>query len=584
MAAFVNPVPLGQAGTGEAFILPESNSLGEFVNNLAVRQHQAQVQADQDKALKIKQQQGLNKVYDDNAFKVTPGQLYGSELNGLIQQHINQAAKFRQQGVDIYHPDPLSEDQVKASEGYLKDRATLEQLMNYRKSADEDFTKISGVITDPEKAAKYDPDSIKQVQDYYTQNPDGNRLQNSFFGKETPPQLQLAYNAGDFSKKYVTPKTTKVTTSDGFNKKEVEAPDLPGIRAQVDAGFQTDPTAQKMLAANGVDVPYLKGMKDRNGVMKDIDAYYQTPAGKDALDSRGVQYGSDEYWSSLPKLADNRIESSANKYEKIANDLTAVNAAKLGQNKDNEKLYTGLNYALALHNSKNSDVRLAIEQARYDDVKNKDKNILGEPDYATVKMTEPNGAILPDGKTKAINIGTYTTAWQPVKGEAIPIDIANFKNIELNGHVSESRTGNISRVRVMQVGNLPKLPTGSYANDATLAHLSDMMKVYVQKNPSATRMPIPQGGSLPIPTDRSQINPSYLSDALPKESVAMVYKDNDIKSGKLADGAKPILIPAKQIMEKLRLNKLKTPKDDFLGLDQNSDNSSGNDDFGLFNK
>lgn len=154
---FINPVPLGQAGTGEAFILPASRSLHEFLGAVAANRKQAEIDA----AAKQRQVAAGNKSYDDNALKILPGQLYGSEMNGLIQQHIDQGAKYRQQGFDIYHPDPTNTSQVKASEGYLRDRATLEQLMNFRKAKDEEFVKLQSELNDPDKVAKYDPDTVK---------------------------------------------------------------------------------------------------------------------------------------------------------------------------------------------------------------------------------------------------------------------------------------------------------------------------------------------------------------------------------------------------------------------------------------
>lgn len=581
MANFVNPVPLGQVNTGAAYILPESQSLNDYLNNFALREHQDQ----QNKLLKQKQLAETNKSYDDNAIKVLPGQLFAPELNGLLQQHIDQGAKYRQQGFDIYHPNPADPNQIKANSQYMQDRAKLEQMMEFRKSLEANtYNKTIENINDPLKADKYEPDSVDAFKNYFSDNPDNNKLQNLFFGKDQVPSLQAGFNQTDFLKN-VEAKPTKVTTNDGFNKRVVEAPDLPNIQQQIEGGLQSNPAAQRMLIKNGVDIGILKGTKDKTQVMKDLDAYYRTPTGRAELDKSEVPYGSDAYWKGLPQQADARIDSSVSNYQKVVDKLTAQKAAGVQKSDDSEKQYQGLNYALALHNSARADKMTQLAMDRWDAEKKKgtaSSKILDDPSYSTLKITVPNNT--PDaskGEKQNYNYSTYSTTWQPVKGEAVPIDVPNYKEIDLNGHLVESRGGNISRLRLMQVGNIPKLPSGSYANDATLGNLSSQLKAYSVKHPDATRMAISSGGSIIIPKDATQISPEYVANQLSHESVAVLYNDHDVNKGHLNSGAKPILIPAKQIMPKITANKLAIPGVDPLNLNGTGAASTETDDFGL---
>lgn len=578
MANFVNPVPLGEAGTGAAYVLPESQSLKLYLNSFALKQHQD----DQDAKLKQKQLSETNKSYDENKIKVLPGQLFGSEMNGLIQQHIDQGAKYRQQGFDIYHPDPSDPNQVKANSQYMQDRAKLEQMMEFRKSLEQNtYNKGIENLNDPLKSDKFEPDSADAFKSYFSENPDNNRLQNLFFGKEQAPSLQAGFNQTDFLKGVIA-KPTTVTTNDGFNKHVVVAADLPNIQKQVESGLQSTPAAQRMLIKNGVDIGVLKGTKDKTQVMRELDAYYKTPAGQAELDKSEVPYGSDAYWKGLPQLAEARIESSVDNYHKIVDKMTATKAAEVENKDDSEKQYQGLNYSLALHNSARADRMSQLAQDKWEQQKAKgtvDSKVLNDPEFGTLKITVPNNKPnTAKGEKQTYNYSTYSTTWQPVKGEAVAIDVPNYKEIDLNGHLIESPKGNISRMRLMQVGNIPKLPSGSYANDATLNNLARQLKSYAVSHPDATRMSLSSGGSIIIPKDAAQIDAGYIGDQLSHESVAVLYNDQDLKSGKLATGAKPVLIPAKQIMSKIKANKLAVPGADPLNL---NGSESETDDFGL---
>lgn len=585
MADFTNPVPLGQAGTGAAFLLPESGALNQYLAN---REQQRVLEAQQAAAQK-KAQLAVNKSYADNQVKVLPGQLFSGELNGLMQQHIDQGVKYRQQGFDVYNPDPTNQSQVDASQQYLRDQSTLEQIQNFRKNLEEHtYNKALDDIQDPDKSGKLDPESVGTFQKYFSENPDNNKLQNLFYGKDSAPTLQRAFLESDFNDKYVKPQTTEVTTNDGFTKTTKVVPNIGGIRTQVESGLLTDPTANKMLAKNGVDVSYLKGTKDKTGVWRDVDAYYSSAEGKKKLANEGIDYNSDQYWELVKQAADDRITRSTDAFNKISQKLVDNNAAKLQTKDDSSKEYEGLNYALRLKEDARSQERLNLAKQKLAKDK-KASEIFSEPDYATVHIAEPQAQKGTDseGKPKQYyNTASFTTAWQPVKGEGIALDVANDKTIDLKGNLITSRTGGVNRMRLVQVGNIPKLPDGTFVNDASMNILAQSARDYAIKHPGANRYYLKSGGSISLPKTPGEITPEYLSNILPTESVAMLYDDQSIKGGKLAQGAKPVLIPARQIMNKIKANKLKVPQDDFLNLENKPGEapaSAENDPFGLFN-
>jgi hypothetical protein len=564
-----NSVPGGRAGTGAAYILPdESKALDAYIGNIEEQRRAEQV----NELAKRKAMASVNKSYDDNAIKVLPGQLYGAEMNSLIQKHIEQGAKLRQQGFDVYHPDPNRPDQVAASSQYMKDRATLDQIMEHRKQLEANVYRPGLTsINDPEKQGKFEEDSINTFKSFFADNPNGDRLQKSFFGKETAPGLEKAWLEGDFNKA-IKPETIKTVTNDGFNRIEKVLPNEPGIRQQVQSNLLSDPTSLKMLNKNGVDTSFIKGTKDRDGILKDVDAFYNTPEGQKILKTKGIEYNTPEYWKSAKQLADQKAQKSLDTFNTIRENLVKNNAAKVAQMHGSQKEYEGLNYALRLRGEARDDERLRMAKSKY--AKDEDaQKVFAEPEINSLRVSSSG-----DGSTPThpkVSYSTFTTAWQPVKGEGIAFDLPNYETIGLKGELTQSKTGNISRMRLVQVGQVAKF-NGKFVNDETLSMHADDMRDYVKKHPEAIRFPI-NGGSIPIPKNRSEINSIYIYNKLPKSGVAVLYNDQDIKDGVLRQNAKPIMVPLRQVESKLKPNKLAAPKNDFLNL-----NGGEKDDFGLF--
>lgn len=165
MANDFNSVPLGQAGTGAAYILPESQAV-----NTALSLLQQNRQTEQKNQL-LKQQyaQQIAKDYQDNIFKAKNGQLFNSELMGLSQKHIQQGIDYAKQGWDIYNPNPNSPQQMQAYQQYMGDRSRLQNMQDIRDKIEKQFNDDNNLLSKA-PAGKYDANTIKAQHDFIANN------------------------------------------------------------------------------------------------------------------------------------------------------------------------------------------------------------------------------------------------------------------------------------------------------------------------------------------------------------------------------------------------------------------------------
>jgi hypothetical protein len=216
-----NSVPLGQSGTGAAFVLGQSQAANQLLDTIDNNQ---KVQAQQ-QLFDKQQAQQIAKSYQDNLFKAKNGQLFSDELRDLTNKHINQGIEYKKQGWDIYNPDPNNPQQMQAYQQYVTDRNRLTNLYDTREAIEKPYLEQQSEISKA-GAGIFDPESIAKQHDFVTKN----RLQdilansmqlpyvsksfdpNSVISKVTPSQYGDEYVLGN--KKYKTvkslvPETTK---------------------------------------------------------------------------------------------------------------------------------------------------------------------------------------------------------------------------------------------------------------------------------------------------------------------------------------------------------------------------------------
>lgn len=158
--AEINTVPLGQAGTGNAFVLGQSQAANQLVNTL---QYNQQAQIAQQK-LREQQAQQLANSWRQNQLKVDGGMYWQPEFNKRYQQHLEKGIQLRQMGVDPFNYNPNDPTQAKIAENYLLERQGILSDVDTRKALEANVAKqFAQVKGDP---SAYYPSDIQALNEY----------------------------------------------------------------------------------------------------------------------------------------------------------------------------------------------------------------------------------------------------------------------------------------------------------------------------------------------------------------------------------------------------------------------------------
>jgi hypothetical protein len=320
-----NRVPEGRAGTGEAYILPESKALNGLIDTIEYNRKMGllNVRAENDYKDKV------NKSYKDNQLKAENGLLFNNELNGYFQNHLKKGAAYRNKGFDIYNPDPSRPDQVAASEDYLKERAQLQSMMDLRKSHETNYmSQLKEAQT-----GKYDEDSVKALHDFYTDN--GSRLKEIQEAGATLPMLTPAFNPLDVLGK-VKAASIKENIINGNVETTTVAPNMAAIRFGVESALSNNPQGQRWLKKQVGESPVpILGTRNPEEIQKYLSDYYVSPDGvKEALKAFPAgtvpSVNSPEFQNFLKKKTNEQL-ASEHRYEGVMEDLSLQKAAEVNQ-------------------------------------------------------------------------------------------------------------------------------------------------------------------------------------------------------------------------------------------------------------
>lgn len=170
-----NSVPLGQAGTGSAFVLGESRAANQFVADQA----KAQQMAYQAQLAKQQQAQKDAALYQKNLLKLKGGTLWQDDINRLAQQDLNEGTKLMSQGINpssINWNDPKSVELGQAFNLKRQDiLAKNDQRLGLQAHAQKTIDQIA---KNPEL---YEPEDVKAFNEWT-----GGTLENAI---NTPPPV-----------------------------------------------------------------------------------------------------------------------------------------------------------------------------------------------------------------------------------------------------------------------------------------------------------------------------------------------------------------------------------------------------------
>lgn len=328
MAKNYNRVPQGRAGTGEAYILPESQSLNNLMNTIENNRRMG--------LLNVKAQdqhnQQLNKAFLDNSLKVKSGILYQDELNKASQAWMNKGTEYRVAGFNPFSPDTSDPLQVKASQEFLAEKAKVEDMAGLRDRYEKNFT-------DQQKEYQkggYDEDSWSAFNDFYKTN----KLSDLHQAGVMPPSLTKAFDWNDFNKgiSKATIKGNEIV--DNVETTFVRANE-DAIRTSVQENINLNPQAQRAFKKMyGIDesqapVKTLLGTTDPNQIASYVTDWFKSPEGvKEALkvfpEGTVPSFNSPEFQFAIQAATQKQLEQEE-RYQAGIQDLTELKMSEVNQ-------------------------------------------------------------------------------------------------------------------------------------------------------------------------------------------------------------------------------------------------------------
>lgn len=278
--AEVNTVPLGQAGTGAAFVLQPSQAAQQLQQTLEYNQQIAQ----REQLLKQQQAQQLANSWKTNQLKVDGGLYWQPEFNKRYQDHLQKGIQLRQMGVDPFNYNPSDPNQSKIAENYLLERQQILQDTANRKALEENVQKQFGLLKG--NPSNFYASDIQALNDYVAQ-PFAQASQgqvptlterfnpNTVLSKVTPAQVGSEVVVGDKRIKSVKALPTEtrsaivsaykndpaserwvneMTGGVGFTIDELERvpKSLDSIKAEVERNYKGNPQLRTQLAQQGI--------------------------------------------------------------------------------------------------------------------------------------------------------------------------------------------------------------------------------------------------------------------------------------------------------------------------------------------
>lgn len=270
-------MPLGQAGTGAAYILPQGNASQGFVQNLRYYDQQRQMQ-DQ---LRNQEARQLAKSYRDNMLTASSGRLWANEIGAMEQRHIQQGMDYRGQGWDIYNPDPNNTQQMSAHQQYMQDRARIESMRGYRSEVESQYNKIQESLRKA-NLGEYNPADIQRLHDFVTGD-----LTELYEQSAGLPEVRKRFNPRQYLPS--TAAITDETSTEGNVRRRTVGINEPATQASVIAGVANAPGGREYLQelTGGINPQELINLPDsREGIRETVLRDYQgDPQLREALAS-----------------------------------------------------------------------------------------------------------------------------------------------------------------------------------------------------------------------------------------------------------------------------------------------------------
>lgn len=283
-------VPLGEAGTGAAYILPQSQAINQASDYIdQAQQQRAQAAA----AAKLAAQQQAQKFAADwqkNRLNIKSGTLWQPEINQKVNDVMQEGLSLRQAGIDPqqYYNDDSTQAKVDAYNQHYQ------EAMNMANVRDDYAKKAALVDADISKAVpgELDPASIQAYHDFFTKN----KLSDLITNGGQMPDVTKAYNL-DAAIKANTNATSKEDINVlGGQKISSTVADEDNHRVQAQNMMKNDvATSQYVAKQMGMTPDQANSLTDKTdlpGIINDLNNHFRSPENIPALGRVGINsYG-----------------------------------------------------------------------------------------------------------------------------------------------------------------------------------------------------------------------------------------------------------------------------------------------------
>lgn len=289
---YANTVPLGQAGTGAAYVLPQSqalSSLNQFIDS---------GEAERRRQLLLQQQQAkeLAAQWQKNQLAIKGGTLFQPEIN-------KRAAEVTQLGVDLYkagvNPSKVYNDEKtqKLVDAYQQKRAALLSDVDVRDKIALQAKKNEDLLA-ANPAGFYDQDGVNKYHDYISGNTPLSEISSKGL---LMPELQKSFNLKNELIDKIKPVAveTKGLPVNGVETRLV----LPNKEAHAKlaaTAFESDPRAQAYLEKKiGMPIDSIPATDNVESLKKQRDAFWRSAPNISTLAARGITSFSDPKYGQL---------------------------------------------------------------------------------------------------------------------------------------------------------------------------------------------------------------------------------------------------------------------------------------------
>lgn len=361
---YTNTVPLGEAGTGAAFILPESqavNSLNQYIDSetrqRAIAQRQAALQA-----------QATAKAWQDNQLKIKGGTLWQPEINQRAKDIMDLGMFLQKNNVN---PNMVSNDPEleKRRQYYQDQKANLLRDVDARDQFVKQAQQYEQEIG-KQDAGYYDPQSVQQYHDFISGKLPLSQI--SAQGLQMPT-LQKQFNLHPLVDKIpgVPIKTTGTNPHTGVKTTMV----LPNEDAHAEIAqslVNNNPAVQADIAKKaGVPYSEIGNTTDVNAIKKHLDDYWRSNPNIPQLVKMGItSYQNPEYEKMIDSQA-KKIAGAAKVKSDYINGIKTTLDNKVHQEDDKS-------WDFAYQREMRDRAQFGMQTERFADWKKKQQNEEGD--------------------------------------------------------------------------------------------------------------------------------------------------------------------------------------------------------------